>query len=262
MNFNQSFLDLLSNYSVRDYDLVDILGVSPETVRRWMAGTLLPGRGKLNILLDHIQPPDEIRNQLISLHLSETKKAPKWGKKDFAQKFTEVCDFYTVSKISSLTRISHQNISNWKAGKSLPSVDSLRKISESLGLKDTTSATLIRLRDEQKVRKPLGRKRRNLTEEQNVIEKIISELPNEIISKSTIPFVRFFYKSTPVLINFKTTSFETLFTRCCLTMMRTNSDLLYLLVDQPLSDPFAKLYQNYRIMVFTPEEFLEQLNKL
>jgi transcriptional regulator with XRE-family HTH domain len=262
MNFNQRFIDLLSNSSVRDYDLVDILGVSPETVRRWMAGTLLPGRGKLNILLDHIQPPDEIRKQLINLHLSETKKAPKWEKKGFAQKFSEVCDFYTVSKISNPTGISHQNISNWKAGKSLPSVDSLKKIAESLLLDDKTSAKLIRLRDEQKVRKPLGRKRKNLTEEQNVIEKIMSELPKEIIIKSTIPFVRFFYKSTPVLINFKITSFETLFTRCCLAMMRTNSDLLYLLVDQPLSDSFAELYQNYRIMVFTPEEFLGQQNKL
>ena len=66
----------------------------------------------------------------------------------------------------------------------------------------------------------------------------------------------------PVLISLQTRNKELLFTRCCLTMMSTKSDLLYLLVDQPLPDPFSELYQNYRIMVFTPEEFLEQLNKL
>ena len=262
MNFNQSFLDLLSNSSVRDYDLVDILRVSPETVRRWMAGTLLPGRGKLNILLDHIQPTDEIRKQLISLHLSETKKAPKWGKKDFAQKFTEVCDFYTVSKISNLTGISHQNISNWKSGKSLPSVDSLKKISESLVLDDKTSAKLILLRDEQKVRKPLGRKRKNLSGEQDAIDEIMSQLPQETVTKSTIPYVRFFYKSTPVLINFKTSNFEVIFTRCCLTMIKTSSDLIFLLVDQPLQDPHDRLFEKFKIMAMTPKEFLGQENNI
>lgn len=264
MNFHESFIKLIRESSVEGDGLVDILQVSPETVRRWMAGKLLPGRKKLITLLDHIQSSEEIRNQLIKLHSVELKKSPQWGerKNSFTEKLSEVFGVYTSSEISRKTGISHQSISNWKAGKLVPSVDNLLKISESLGLNQKSTERLIHARGDEKVKKPFGRKRKSQNLEDRVISDLLKKIPKNHVIKSRVPGLSFLYRSVPVFISLQTHNRELLFTRCCLTMMRTNSDLLYLLVDQPLPNPFAELYQNYRIMVFTPEEFLEQLNKL
>ena len=264
MNFHKCFLDLLNNSSFPKNELVENLSVSEETFRRWMTGKLLPGRGKLEILLNHIQPQEKIRNRLIHLHLTESKKAPKWGEKTnkFAKHFTEICDFYTVSKISNLTGISHQNISNWKCGKLLPSTANIEKISNSLRLDLETVEVLIRLRNEQKVSTPYGRRKKTFKDEETAISEIKKQLPRKFISKSTVRYVNFFYKSIPVMINFKTSNYEVLFTRCCLNMMRANLDTIYLLVDEPLPNPYAELYQNYRITIYTPDEFLKKKNNI
>ena len=81
MNFHESFIKLIRESSIDEHRLVDILQVSPETVRRWMAGKLLPGRKKLITLFDHIQSSEETRNQLIKLHSVELKKTPQWGER-------------------------------------------------------------------------------------------------------------------------------------------------------------------------------------
>ena len=258
MNFHKCLNATLDKLGIKEEELVSMLHVRPDTARRWMAGKLLMGRKKLFILLDGLNISSEDRDLIIKLHSQELKQSAKRGgsQNEFTEMLTEALGSYTLTEISEKTEISYKNLSNWVSGKMLPSTDNLFKISKSLGLNSESTDKLMTARENQKAKKPFGRKRNSQKVEEVEIKKLLRRIPKSDVGPARAPNVSFLYKSKPVVINFNTSNYEVLFTRCCLVILKTNAEAIFLLVDRPLPEPFDELYKKFKIIALTPEEFL------
>ena len=270
----------------KEDELINFLGIKPDTFKVWINGRGKPGDKKLESIIEFSGCNKEVSEKLRSF---KKPKAPKITIHDFfrglcpkkvvepSEKFSVFlkkliknvdCSVYELAHQTGVTRAS---MYVWLDDKALPSKVKLDALVKGLSLNDKEKTKLYSLYENEKRNKPRVRSRIASAEER-VIQKSIMKSIESVgvpLAMSNSPYydIGILSKSenksekleATVSFRKRITSIDSIFTQACESIRVTGAKMAFVVVEEKVTNRMEDLFDHHKIRLVTNEQFIETL---
>ena len=270
----------------KEDELINFLGIKPDTFKVWINGRGKPGDKKLESIIEFSGCNKEVSEKLRSF---KKPKAPKITIHDFfrglcpkkvvepSEKFSVFlkkliknvdCSVYELAHQTGVTRAS---MYVWLDDKALPSKVKLDALVKGLNLNDKESTKLYSLYENEKRNKPRVRSRIASAEER-VIQKSITKSIKSVgvpLAISNSPYYDLGILSqsenkseeleATVSFRMRITSIDSIFTQACESIRVTGAKMAFVVVEEKVTNRMEDLFDHHKISLVTNEQFIETL---
>lgn len=284
MNFSDALSDLLTGRNISVPQLAEMIGVKPSTPYFWTKGRSVPGKDRLDDIINALGLEPKMANQLIELRAkpegrSDSKKTDlkksHVSKSKFSKKFKKVINIsdLSITEIAKKSKVTRASIHSWSNGDVVPKVSKLRLVLKALKCPAELFDELIFICESEwaKQPRPKGYKTRSIWEKAALkrvgqysgFTKIQLNIPKDN-SSDLIVSSKNDKGSTqiPIIFKNKTGDLNLLFVMACKARQMTNAEVVVIITFKNLTQYDEVLFNHFGIMVMTEEEFYSSENEL
>ena len=284
MEFKELLREVIPKW--REIELIDFLGIKPDTWKGWINGRGRPGEQKLESIIEFCGCNKEVSEKLRSFI---KPKVPKITIQDFfrglcpkkvvepSEKFSVFlkkliknvdCSVYELADQTGVTRAS---MYVWLDDKALPSKVKLDALVKGLSLNDKERTKLYSLYENEKRNKPRVRSRIASAEERVIQKSIIKSIKSVgvplAISNSPYYDIGILSKSenkseemeATVSFRKRITSIDSVFTQACESIRVSGAKMAFVVVEEKVTNRMEDLFEHHKISLVTNEQFIETL---